>query len=120
VATIEFRSLSVLEAEEVLAEIWNCLEEYNLPSPHMTFEFGDVGSVSLGCRFGEPLWARLVAMRLWSWLVESERRAAVPGGRAEPVDRFSPLTGGPDLAPRGASHLAMASLRYVPFDRARS
>ena len=71
--TIEFRSLTLPEAEQVLAEIWNCLEEYILPSPHMIFEFGDVDSVSLRCRIGEPFWGLLVAMRLSS--IHRSRRA---------------------------------------------
>lgn len=119
-ATVNFRELSIGDAEDVIAEIWNCLEEYRIPSPRMTFEFRRGGEIRLGCRFDEPLSAQLVALRLSAWLVTGQRSAEIAGRGDGPVAPYSLLCGGRRVAPRGASHLATtASLRQLASSRAR-
>jgi len=65
---ISFCQLSMPEAEEVIAEIWNCLEEYGIPSPRMAIDFQGHASIRLEVRLDEPLWAHLLLSRLSGWL----------------------------------------------------
>jgi hypothetical protein len=69
---IKFSRLSMPEAEEVIAEIWNCLEEYGMPSPRIAFDFHGNASVSLQVRLDEPVWARLLVLRLSGWIVAEQ------------------------------------------------
>jgi hypothetical protein len=63
-ADINLYGLSLSEAEEAIAEIWNCLEEYNIPSPVMSAKGGANSRMTIGFSFGEPIWAALVSLRL--------------------------------------------------------
>lgn len=104
-ATIEFRGLSMSEAEEVLAEICNFAEEYDIPSPQLAFDFRAWSTVTLGCRFAEPLWARLMATRMADWLAECSSRRVVIGGRG--------ATGHIAAVPEPPLQLAAATLRVT-------
>ncbi len=117
-ATINFPRLSVGDAEEVIAEIWSCLEEYRIPSPRLTFDFRRGGDLGLECHFGETVWAKLIALRLSAWISAGERASAVGRGGAEVVS-FSILSRGHRVAPHRASHLASAALRQTGSARAR-
>jgi hypothetical protein len=92
VTTIEFRGLSLQEAEEVMVDVWNCLEEYAIPSPSMAFDFSG-GGVSFHMRFGEPLWARLVANRLSSGMIARAGGAGQEGRGGEAMSRYLLLSG---------------------------
>jgi hypothetical protein len=70
-ATIELHGLSMQEAEAVVAEIWGCLEEYQIPSPDLTVAVDARGHVSVGCRFRERVWMQVVATRLSTWVTAS-------------------------------------------------
>jgi hypothetical protein len=93
VTTIEFRGLSLQEAEEVLVDVWNCLEEYAIPSPAMTFAFAGGADVSFRMRFAEPLWARLVANRLSSGMIARHAGAVQEGKTSEAVGRYLLVSG---------------------------
>lgn len=110
-ATVKFRRLSICEAEDAIAEIWNCLEEYGIPSPWMTFEFDEFdrgGEVSFKCRFDAPLWAHLVAMRLSTWLIARGRSAESGEDTESAGARYSLLSGSERQDARAG--VAMASL----------
>jgi hypothetical protein len=82
--SINFRRLSMPEAEEVIAEIWNCLEEYGMPSPRVAFDFqGDAG-VSLEVRMDEPLWTHVLVQRLSGW-IGAEQMQPFPAAGAGPI-----------------------------------
>lgn len=117
-AIVEFRKLSLSEAEEVVAEIWNCLEEYHIPSPQMNFAFGEGDAVTMDCRFREPLWARIVATRLANWLASSERRMGIPIDAQQSATRRLAVSSRRRAGRRGASHPALAGIRQVSLDRA--
>lgn len=91
--TIEFRGLSLHQAEEVLADVWNCLEEYAIPSPHMAFAFAGKDEVSFRLRFGEPLWARLVANRLSNGMIARTGRAMAGGKGGDSLGRYLLVSG---------------------------
>jgi hypothetical protein len=63
-ADINLDGLSLPEAEEAIAEIWSCLEEYDIPSPVVSVEFRDNSRMTVGFSFAEPIWADLVSLRL--------------------------------------------------------
>ena len=72
---INFCRLSMPEAEEVIAEIWSCLEEYGMPSPRIAFVFqANATSVSLNVRLDEPVWAHLLVMRLSGWISAEQKQ----------------------------------------------
>jgi hypothetical protein len=74
---VEFHSLSMREAEEVLVEIWRCLEEYDIPAPRMKFGFEGPARVNIRLELEEPVWAAIVTWRLPS-LSGATRRDARP------------------------------------------
>jgi hypothetical protein len=69
-AVIEF-DLSLPDAEEAIAEVWSCLEEYGIPSPIMRADFHANARVTMGLTFDEPIGAQLVSLRLSSWMRNS-------------------------------------------------
>ena len=115
-ATIEFRSLSVQDAEQVLAEIWNCLEEFDIPSPRLVVKFRGQTEVTLRCRFDEQLSARIVAMRLSRWIAGNEQRRTVLECNPEVV-LFPFFSGEAQSARRRERYLEGLFLRHVPIDR---
>jgi hypothetical protein len=115
-ATIEFRSLSLQDAEQVLAEVWNCLEEFDIPSPRLVVKFRGQTEVVLRCRFSEQLSARIVAMRLSRWIARNERRGTVLECNPEVV-LFPFFSGEPQIARRRERYSEAVFLRHVPIDR---
>ena len=65
---IKFHRLSMREAEEVVVEIWKCLEEYGFPVPHLIFDFHDAATVSIALEVEEPVSAVIMNWRMSSWL----------------------------------------------------
>lgn len=63
-ADINFNGLSLCEAEEAVAEIWSCLEEYDIPSPVVNVGACTNARITMGFTFEEPIWAELVTHRL--------------------------------------------------------
>lgn len=61
---IEFRRLSMPEAEEVIVALWSCFEEYDAPSPRMTFEFHGRAGVTMWLHIEDPALADVVAIFL--------------------------------------------------------
>jgi hypothetical protein len=62
-AIIRFSNLPMADAEEVIAEIWSCLEEYDIPTPEMEFSFAPT-TVSMQVRTRESRWDFALALRL--------------------------------------------------------
>jgi hypothetical protein len=73
-ADIYLDSLSLLEAEEAMAEIWGCLEEYNIPSPKIFVDARSNSRIAIKLRFEEPLWAEVVAVRLSTLIRDAPRK----------------------------------------------
>jgi hypothetical protein len=63
-ADINFDRLLLPEAEEAIADVWRCLEDYDLPSPALRVDFHANSTVALAFTFEDPLWAELVRLRL--------------------------------------------------------
>jgi hypothetical protein len=74
VRAIKLRGLSMSEAEEAIAELWTCLEEYGIPSAPK-LQVSRVNSrINIEMSgFDEPLWSKLVDTHLTNW-----RRCAAP------------------------------------------
>jgi hypothetical protein len=66
-AVIHLRQLSIVQAERCMAEIWTCLEEYDIPSPEMSFEFRDALRTDIRMRIEDPVSADTLATRLSGW-----------------------------------------------------
>lgn len=73
-AVINFHLASAAEAEDAIADIWVCLEEYGIPSPGLTFSFPDASCVSIALRVDDAVAARLLMLRLGNWLTLRSRR----------------------------------------------
>lgn len=80
---IKLHRIFMADAEDVMAEIWNCLEGYDIPSPAMTFTFEGQQHVTMQIRFDEPLWAELVNRCVCRW--RAERAAAASAAQADGV-----------------------------------
>lgn len=83
-ASIAFRRFSMDEAEEIVAEIWRCLEQYDIPSPEMSSQLSAPEIVNLSFHFREKAWADIVARQLSGWctLPVAQRTRAVISSRA--------------------------------------
>lgn len=46
-AIIKLRGLSPCEAEEAIATLWSCLEEYGIPTPYIGFRLESAGRATL-------------------------------------------------------------------------
>jgi hypothetical protein len=66
---IEFHDLSMPEAEEVIAALWCCFEEYDVPSPAMTFKFYGGARASVQVHMEDAAVAKVVARFLSDWNV---------------------------------------------------
>ena len=67
-SVVQFRRLSMSEAENVMAEICRCLEEYDVAEPEMAFSFHGFSRVSISVRIDNSIAANMVNLRLASWL----------------------------------------------------
>jgi hypothetical protein len=63
----EFPGLSMPEAEEVIAALWCCFEEYDVPSPAMTFKFHGGARASVLVHIKDAAVAKVVARFLSDW-----------------------------------------------------
>jgi hypothetical protein len=67
VTIIEFRRLSMPEAEEIMVALWSCFEEYDVPAPPMTFEFHGLAGVTMWLHIEDAALADVVAIFLSNW-----------------------------------------------------
>jgi hypothetical protein len=74
----EFRGLSMPEAEEVIAALWCCFEEYDVPSPAMTFKFHGGERASVRMRIESADVAKVVARFLSDWKVARHSNGPIP------------------------------------------
>jgi hypothetical protein len=63
-SAIKLRGLSMSEAEEAIAELWSCLEEYGIPSPKLKATCAHKRITIELSALDDPLWAKLVDTRL--------------------------------------------------------
>ena len=93
-AAITLDGLALSEAEEAVAELWFCLEEFRLSSPTMAVDIHPDGQVTMEFSFDEPLWAELVGIRLSNWLSSSRpggwKRGFTPGPAGQAWHLFGP------------------------------
>lgn len=61
---IQVQLASMALAEQVIAEIWTCLEEYNIPSPALSLRFHDRGRVTVAAHFNDAVAANTVLTRI--------------------------------------------------------
>src|SRR5882762_618745 len=61
---IYFHALSISDAEDAIAETWIILEEYDIPSPGMTFTFRGSSRVRIALRVDDPVDAQTLMLRL--------------------------------------------------------
>jgi hypothetical protein len=64
---IKLQGLSISEAEEAIAEVWSCLEEYSIPSPRLKATRANKQITIELSGFDEPLWTKLVDSYLSNW-----------------------------------------------------
>ena len=74
---IEFRDLSMPDAEEVIVALWNCFEEYDVPSPAMTFDFHRARA-TVRVHIGDDTLADIVTESLSNWNVARRRGRSIP------------------------------------------
>jgi hypothetical protein len=118
-AVIQIDRLSLPDAEEVIAEIWNCLEEYGIPSPTMNVDFHANARVTMGLTFDEPIGAQLVSLRLESWMRNSvELHSPIARDSARRAE-MAPTSCGPELAPGFILRAAAPLVPAEPFRRAK-
>jgi hypothetical protein len=85
--TIEFRDLSMPDAEEVIVALWNCFEEYEVPSPAMTFGFRRGARATVQVHIEDAALADIVTEFLSNWNVVRRRGRSIPiaSGRFRPA-----------------------------------
>lgn len=67
-SAIKLRGLSISEAEEAIAELWVCLEEYGIPSAPKLQISRTHNQITIEMSgFDEPLWAKFVDTHLTNW-----------------------------------------------------
>jgi hypothetical protein len=120
-AVIKLDRLSLADAEEAIAEVWSCLEEYGIPSPMMSVDFHTNARVTMGFTFDEPIGAQLVSLRLSSWM-----RSPVEMGSGASIAREQPRRAeeaaasfGAEVAAGLSAHHASALVLAEPFRRAK-
>jgi hypothetical protein len=64
-AFIHFDVMSMADAEEAIAETWRFLEQYDIPSPDMTFAFRGRSRVKITLRFDDPADAETMMLHLF-------------------------------------------------------
>ncbi len=75
---IYFHLLSIPDAEDAIAEAWNILEEYDIPSPGMTFTFRGSSRVNVALRIDDPVDAQSLTLRLAPWVLSQTGGVAPP------------------------------------------
>ena len=84
---IEFRHLSMPETEDAIVALWNCFEEYNIPSQAMTFEFHSGAAASLQVHIEDAALAGVVTKFLSTWNVARRGGGATPIARRRSMQR---------------------------------
>ncbi|MCG5238782.1 hypothetical protein [Azospirillum doebereinerae] len=54
------RGVSVAEAEQILAKVWQRIEEHGAETPNLRFDFGRDGQIDIGFSFPNPTIAALI------------------------------------------------------------
>ncbi len=76
--TIYFHLLSIPDAEDAIAEAWNILEEYDIPSPSMTFTFRSSSRVNIALGVDDPVDAQTLMLRLARWISSQTAGMVLP------------------------------------------
>ncbi len=83
---IHFHLLSIPDAEDAIAEAWNILEEYDIPSPGMTVTFRGSLRVNIALRVDDALDAQTLMLRLAPW-APSQTGGMTPSQELEATGR---------------------------------
>jgi len=70
-----FQLLSMSEAEDVVAEVCGCVEEYDIPMPDMAFGFRGRSRVNIAMRIDDPIAANMIYLRLATVFIPEKSRA---------------------------------------------
>ncbi len=94
-AVIRFRQLSMAEAEQCVAEIWTCLEEYNMPSPAIAFDFHGPLRTGIKMSIDDPVAASVMLTRLSTWIESQVGPSKTRGGPRFRIDKQPNVAGVP-------------------------
>jgi len=119
-AVIELDGLSLAEAEEAIAEVWSCLEEYDIPSPVMSVDVRGTARFTLAFSFEEPIWAKLVSLRLSSLTGSAAPRRMPHAQVARNIDEASRLMRAEEARTSFGSHIVAAVPLGVAAPRAET
>ncbi len=97
-AVIRFRQLSMAEAEQCVAEIWTCLEEYNMPSPAIAFDFHGPLRTGIKMSIDDPVAASVMLARLSTWIETQIGPFSAHAGPQFRLEKQSNIAGGPGQA----------------------
>ncbi|HYS85924.1 MAG TPA: hypothetical protein VEN78_13120 [Bradyrhizobium sp.] len=75
---IRLRLLSLPDAEDAIAEAWNILEEYDIPSPRMTVTFRGSLRVNIALHVDDALDTQTLMLRLAPWAPSLTGGMALP------------------------------------------
>src|SRR6516225_8799808 len=82
-SAIKLRGLSMSEAEEAIAAVWSCLEEYGIPSPMLKATCTNKRITIEISALDDPLWAKLVDTRLSNWRCGKMERTRIVSTRVD-------------------------------------
>ena len=99
---VQFQLRSMAAAEQSIAEIWTCLEEYDIPSPAVSFKFHDSERVTVTMHIDDSVAANTVLARLSTWVgTEKLCRDADQDPRLQVLTHLHRSHDGPAVAPFG-------------------
>jgi hypothetical protein len=78
--TIYLQLRSMSDAEDAIVETWAMVEEYDLPSPGMTFSFRGRSRMNIALSIDDPVAAHTLTLRLVGWAPSKT------GGMAAPLE----------------------------------
>jgi hypothetical protein len=73
---MQLSCLPLREIEQALVEIWQCVEEYRMPSPGLTFDFLGETMASMTLRIEDGVLFEILSVRLANWIVTSSNFSA--------------------------------------------
>jgi hypothetical protein len=68
---IQLSCLRLPEIEQAIVEIWQCVEEYRMPSPGLKFDFQGETMASMALHIEDSVLFAILSVRLANWIVTS-------------------------------------------------
>ncbi len=97
------------EAEQCVAEIWTCLEEYNMPSPAIAFDFHGPSRTDIKMSIDDPVAASVMLTRLSTWVETQIGPSSAHGGPQFRIEKQPNIAGGPDQASSLSFFMALSA-----------